>query len=153
MYNLIVFMMSIPSDANKMISIWLFNWFVFIESFHFVSVRLPIDVLAVSDSNLPLHQLPRVFAEGISRNLDSLVECLCKFSKVNCRCLRFVFCPLVIFMSNYQRLCCLFSKSWFFVCVVVWEVLHTNSTSFLFTWIWSDGHSCLSIWDSRNWSE
>src|SRR6218665_584804 len=52
------------------------------ENFRYVSLKLPLDVLAVTSCDLPIHCLSAVFVEGIIRQLDSMAECLYKHSRV-----------------------------------------------------------------------
>lgn len=51
------------------------------KNFRYVSLKLPLDVLAVTPCDLPIHSLSAVFVEGIIRQLDSMAECLYKHSR------------------------------------------------------------------------
>lgn len=51
------------------------------KNFRYVSLKLPLDVLAVTSCDLPIHILSAVFVEGIIKQLDSMAECLYKHSR------------------------------------------------------------------------
>jgi len=52
------------------------------EQFQQTKLILPLDVLAYASLHLPVCSLPKVFIEGIIRQLRAMAHCLVKYSEV-----------------------------------------------------------------------